>query len=118
MIWNICYSPPFLYSLPQDVAVLARQQASVILDKILEAHDKRWSIVTQYSETISSFKQKKNKEEFIKTRRSLDDQFKKCSVDIGKLVKELLPIDAEKSAKVRIYRQTNVLSGKILKFDL
>ena len=82
--------------------MLARQQASVILEKILEAHDRRFSIVGQYGETISSFKLKKNKDEFAKSRRRLDDQFKKCSGDIGKLGRELQGMDAEKSSKARV----------------
>jgi oligosaccharyltransferase complex subunit alpha (ribophorin I) len=90
------------FSITKDVAVLARQQASVILEKILEAHDRRWSIVGQYGETISSFKLKKNKDEFAKSRRRLDDQFKKCSGDIGKLGRELQGMDAEKSSKARV----------------
>ena len=83
--------------------MLARQQTSVILEKILEAHDRRWSIVGQYGESISSFKQKKNKDEFAKSRRSLDDKFKKCSSDIGKLGRALQGIDTEKSAKARVF---------------
>ncbi|CAI8038564.1 Dolichyl-diphosphooligosaccharide--protein glycosyltransferase subunit 1 [Geodia barretti] len=90
------------FSITKDVAVLARQQTSVILEKILEAHDRRWSIVGQYGESISSFKQKKNKDEFAKSRRSLDDKFKKCSSDIGKLGRALQGIDTEKSAKARV----------------
>ena len=89
--------------------MLARQQTSVILEKILEAHDRRWSIVGQYGESISSFKQKKNKDEFAKSRRSLDDKFKKCSSDIGKLGRALQGIDTEKSAKARVFPFSSLL---------
>ena len=80
--------------------MLAKQQASVILDKILQAHDKRSLVVEHYSESISSYKLKKNKEEFARSRRSLDDQFKRCSEDVGKLTRELQGVDAEGTAKV------------------
>lgn len=88
------------FSITKDVAVLAKQQASVILDKILQAHDKRSLVVEHYSESISSYKLKKNKEEFARSRRSLDDQFKRCSEDVGKLTRELQGVDAEGTAKV------------------
>ena len=81
--------------------MLAKQQASVILEKILRAHDQRSDIVTKYSDTIASFKQKKDKEEFLKLRRQMDEQFKGFSEDIGRLSKDLQRIDAEGSAKVR-----------------
>ena len=82
--------------------MLAKQKASVILESILQAHHRRSSVVSQYSETITSFKQKKNKEEFVKSRKSLDDQFKRCTGDIGKLGRKLQGIDAEKTSKVGI----------------
>ena len=85
--------------------MLARQQASVILEKILGAHDKRWTVVERYSESISSFKERRNKDEFVKSKRGLDDQFKGCTETIGKLSKELQGIDTDRSAKVREKRE-------------
>lgn len=80
--------------------MLAKQQASVILDRILQAHDKRSTVVTKYTDTITSFKQNQNVQSFRKLKKSLDDQFKTCSEAISKLSKELQGVDSEGSGKV------------------
>ena len=85
------------------MAVLAKQQASVILERILRAHDKRSSVVTQYTETITSFKQGQNVASFRKTKKGLDDQFKACSETISKLSKDLQGIDTDGNSKVCMY---------------
>ena len=93
------FNPPCPH-VPQDVAVLAKQQASVILEKILGLHDRRSAVLDRYTDTIASFKQSKNSQAFRRTKKSLDDQFKSFSDSIGKCSKDLQGIDADGSAKV------------------
>jgi oligosaccharyltransferase complex subunit alpha (ribophorin I) len=88
------------FSITKDVAVLAKQQASVILEKILGLHDRRSAVLDRYTDTIASFKQSKNSQTFRRTKKSLDDQFKSFSDSIGKCSKDLQGIDADGSAKV------------------
>lgn len=80
--------------------MLAKQQASVVLERILQAHDRQSSLLTQYVDIITSFKQSKNMQTFRKTKKGLDDKFKSCSDSISKLTKDLQSIDSEGCSKV------------------
>ena len=82
--------------------MLTKQQASVILERILQAHDKRSMVVVQYADTITGFKQSQNVASFRKTKKSLDDQFKTCSESISKHSKDLQGVDSEGNTKVGV----------------
>lgn len=85
----------------QDAALLARQQASVLIDSILKAHDKRVALVSTYRSSISSFKNSSDTKTFKSTKKSLDDQFKAFGERVSQLAKELQPNDPDGAAKVR-----------------
>ena len=80
---------------------MAKQKASVVLERILQAHDKQTSLLTQYGDTITNFKQSKNVQVFRKTKKGLDEKFKSCNEAITSLSKDLQVIDSEGSSKVR-----------------
>ena len=82
----------------QDAAVLARQQASVIIDSILQSHYKRSALIQRYQSIIASFKT--SGKESGTNKRSLDDQFKTLGDKVSQLCKDLQLSDAESGAKV------------------
>ena len=86
--------------LMQDAAVLARQQASVIIDSIKQAHFKRGSLIQKYRSVITNFKSSKDSGSSNSSKRSLDEEFKKLGEKVSQLAKDLQPTDMESAAKV------------------
>lgn len=84
----------------QDAAVLARQQASVIIDSILQAHFKRTSLISNYHSVIATFKSSKDSGSSNSSKRSLDEKFKVLGDKVTQLGKDLQPSDPESAAKV------------------
>ena len=81
--------------------MLAKQQASVIMERILQAHDQRSLLFTRYQDTITAFKQSKDVQAFRKAKKALDDKFKSCTETIARLSKDLQAMEPEGHAKVR-----------------
>lgn len=79
---------------------MARQQASVIIDAIKQAHYKRDSLIQKYRSVIANFKSSKDSGSSNSSKRGLDEEFKKLGENVSQLVKELQSTDMESAAKV------------------
>ena len=87
----------------QDTALLARQQAAVVINSIKQAHFKRSSLVQKYRSVITNFKSSKDSGSSNSSKRNLDEEFKKLGEKVSQLAKELQATDTECAAKVRLH---------------
>ena len=94
------HTSPHLITFAQDVALLAKQKALVLMESILQAHDQRTALVSQYHDAIAGYKQSKEGKGYKNTKRSLDDRFRTYTENIDSLGKQLQEMDSEKSFKV------------------
>lgn len=88
------------FSITKDVALLTKQQASVIIESILTAHDKRATLVGSYEKAVTTLKSSEDAKGFKKSKKSLDDQFSSNTTKISALVKDLQATDPDAGAKV------------------
>ena len=84
----------------QDSALLAKQQARVLIDSILSAHDRRTALVDNYQTAITSYKTSKDSKTFKSTKKSLDDRYKASTEEVHSLVKDVQGLDGDANAKV------------------
>ena len=70
------------------------------MESILQAHDQRTALVSQYHDAIAGYKQSKDVKSYKNTKRSLDDRFRSYTENIDSLGKQLQEMDSEKSFKV------------------
>ena len=56
--------------------MLARQQASVIIESILQTHFKRAALVTNYQSVIAAFKSSQDSGGANSSKRSIDEKYK------------------------------------------
>lgn len=80
--------------------MLAKQQARVLIDSILGAHDRRAVLVPSYQMAITSYKASKDSKAFKTAKKSLDDRYKASTEEVGSLVKEVQGLDGDANAKV------------------
>ena len=88
------------FSITKDVVLLAKQKALVLVESILQAHDQRTALVSQYQDAIAGYKQNKDVKGYKNTKRSLDDRFRTYTENIDSLGKQLQEMDSEKSFKL------------------
>lgn len=103
MACTITNSPFQSFSTLQDASLLAKQKARVLIDSILEAHDRRTALVGSYQTAIATYKTSKDSKTFKTTKKSLDDRYKSSGEEVSSLVKELQGLDSEAIAKVRVH---------------
>ena len=84
----------------QDVALLAKQQASVLVEAVLQVHDRRSALVTNYQDAIATYKQSKDSKGYKASKKRLDEGYRKSTEDITTKSKELQRTDSEAAAKV------------------
>ena len=72
----------------------------MLIESILQAHDQRTALVSQYQDAIASYKQNKDAKGYKNTKRNLDDRFRTYTEKIDSLSKELQEMDTERSFKV------------------
>ena len=84
----------------QDSTLLAKQQARVLIDSILGAHDRRAALVTNYQTAIANYKTTKDIKIFKSTKKSLDDRYRASSEEVASLVKDVQGLDGDANAKV------------------
>ena len=92
-----------LFPLPsQDSAVLTKQQASVLIDAITNAVDKRAGLCAEYQEAISAYKSSRDPKAFNNKRKSLGDRYQALTDDVSSRAKDLQSLDPEGNAKVGV----------------
>lgn len=79
---------------------MAKQQARVVIDSILQAHDRRVSLVAKYQDAITAYKTSKDSKTFKTTKKTLDDRYKSNSDEVSSLAKEVQGLDPDTNAKV------------------
>ena len=79
---------------------MAKQQASVLVESILQAHDRRSTLITGYQDAIATYKQSKDNKAFKASKRRLDEGYRSSTEDITSKSKELQGTDSEATAKV------------------
>ena len=79
---------------------MAKQQARVLIDSILGAHDRRAALVGNYQTAITAYKTSKDSKTFKSTKKSLDDSYKASSEEVASLVKDVQGLDGDANAKV------------------
>ncbi len=84
----------------QDVVVLAKQQASVILEIILSAHAHRTALLPSYETAITNLKTTEDAKSFKKSKKELDVQYVKDTEKIAAQARELQTTDPEIGSKV------------------
>lgn len=72
-----------------------------MIDSILQAHDRRVALVGSYQMAISAYKTSKDSKTFKGTKKSLDDQYKSNSEEVGSLAKDVQGLDPDACAKVQ-----------------
>ncbi len=82
--------------------MLAKQQASVILEVILSAHAHRSTLLPSYETAITSLKATEDTKSFKKSKKDLDVQFVKDTEKIAAEARELQATDPETGSKVNI----------------
>ena len=109
-------SPPtYTHTHIQDATLLAKQQARVVIDSILQAHDRRTALVGSYQTAIATYKTSKDTKTFKMTKKSLDDRYKSSSEEISSLVKEVQGLDGDANAKVQRSRLRSLIaSAKVI----
>ena len=95
------YFSAHCYAATQDSAVLTKQQASVLIDGITNAVDKRCGLCTEYQEAIATYKSSKDSKGFNNKRKALGDKYQAFTEEVASRAKDLHALDAEASAKVR-----------------
>ena len=103
---SVMWANLFCHVSAQDSAVLGKQQASVLIEAITNAVDKRSGLVGEYQEAIGAYKSTKDSKTFSSKRKSLGDRYQSLTEDISSRSKDLYPLDAEASAKVRRERDS------------
>lgn len=88
------------FTITKDAALLAKQQASVLVESILQAHDRRSTLITGYQDAIATYKQSKDNKAFKASKRRLDEGYRSSTEDITSKSKELQGTDSEATAKV------------------
>ena len=83
--------------------MLAKQQASVIIEAILSAHAHRASLLPSYETAITSLKTSEDTKTFKKSKKDLDTAFVGDTEKISARVKDLQATDPEAGAKVSTY---------------
>ena len=81
---------------------MARQQASVIREAILSAHDRRAALISSYESAISYLKTSEDAKGFKTKKKALDEKFTSNTDKISNLVKDLQTVDPEAGARVRL----------------
>lgn len=81
---------------------MARQQASVLIEAIQQAHDRRAALVPSYFSSIATFKNSRDTKTLKTTKKSLDDKYKTQTEKVSSVLKELQTSDTDSSAKVRM----------------
>ena len=79
---------------------MAKQQARVLIDSILSAHDRRTALVANYQTAITNYKTSKDSKAFKSTKKSLDDRYKASTEEVASLVKKVQGLDGDANAKV------------------
>ena len=95
----------------QDAALLAKQQARVLIDSILGAHDRRAALVGSYQTAITAYKTSKDIKTFKTTKKSLDDRYKASSEEVASIVKDVQGLDGDANAKVCVCVCTQLLES-------
>ncbi len=80
--------------------MLAKQQASVIIEAILSAHAHRTSLLPSYDSAITSLKTSEDTKAFKKSKKDLDTAFVGDTDKIAAQVKVLQAADPEAGSKV------------------
>jgi len=88
------------FSITKDTALLAKQQALVLLESILQSHDKRTTLVTKYQDAIANYKQNKDVKSYKNTKRQLDERYRNYTDTINNLNKQLQGTDSERASKI------------------
>jgi len=88
------------FSITEDATLLAKQQARVLIDLILGAHDRRAALVGSYQTAITAYKTSKDVKTFKSTKKSLDDKYKASSEEVATLVKDVQGLDGDANAKI------------------
>ncbi|KAL5475024.1 hypothetical protein EMCRGX_G027071 [Ephydatia muelleri] len=87
------------FAIRKDSAVLTKQQASVLIDGITSAVDKRSGLCADYQEAIATYKSSKDPKAFNNKRKALGDKYQAFTEEVGSRAKDLHALDAEASAK-------------------
>ena len=70
------------------------------MDAILQAHDRRIALVSNYQEAIATYKQNKDAKVYKNTKKNLDDKYRLFTDTITTQGKILQPNDPDGHAKV------------------
>ena len=88
--------------------MLAKQQARVVIDSILQAHDRRISLVAKYQDAVATYKTSKDSKAFKSSKKTLDDRYKANSDEVSSLSKEVQGLDPDTNAKVSSSAHTHI----------
>ena len=72
----------------------------MLLESILQSHDKRTTLVTKYQDAIANYKQSKDVKSYKNTKRQLDERYRNYTDTINNLNKQLQGTDSERASKV------------------
>ena len=67
----------------------------MLLESILQSHDKRTTLVTKYQDAIANYKQSKDVKSYKNTKRQLDERYRNYTDTINNLNKQLQGTDSE-----------------------